>query len=119
MKVFIVFRNKIVYGVHMSADSANEQAVAASALVLFEDSVFHIEEHMVGCEIITNYQLSKRLHQKLHTLACAERKLSPFDDSFLKDAKVITDEIASTWDAIENIPWTEDEINAQEARYDR
>ena len=48
MKVFIVFRNKIVYGVHISADSANEQAVAASALVLFEDSVFHIEEHIVS-----------------------------------------------------------------------
>jgi len=119
MKVFIVFRNKIVYGVHMSADAANEQALEASTLILFEDSDFHIEEHTVGCEIITNYESSKRLHQTLHALACAERKLSPFDASFIEDAKVITDKIASTWDAIGNIPWTEDEINAEEARYDR
>ena len=67
---------------------------------------------------MTNYQLSKKLHLKLSSLEWAERELSPFDASFLKDSKVITDKIASTWEAIENIPWTEDEINADEARYD-
>ena len=71
-----------------------------------------LEHHM------TNYQLSKKLHLQLSSLEWAERELSPFDASFLKDAKVIMDKIASTWDAIENIPWTEDQINAQEARYD-
>jgi len=67
---------------------------------------------------MTNYQLSKKLHLKLSSLEWEERELSPFDASFLKDSKVITDKIASTWEAIENIPWTEDEINAEEARYD-
>ena len=67
---------------------------------------------------MNNYQLSKKLHLQLSSLEWDERELSPFDASFLKDAKVITDKIASTWDAIENIPWTEDQINAEEARYD-
>jgi len=67
---------------------------------------------------MTNYQLSKKLQLKLSSLEWDERELSPFDASFLKDSKVITDKIASTWDEIENIPWTEDEINAAEARYD-
>jgi len=67
---------------------------------------------------MTNYQLSKKLHLQLSSLEWDERELSPFDASFLKDSKVITDKIASTWDEIGNIPWTEDEINAAEARYD-
>ena len=67
---------------------------------------------------MTNYQLSKELRKELNILEWAERELSPFDANFLKDAKVIIDKIASTWDAIENIQWTEDEINADEARYD-
>lgn len=68
---------------------------------------------------MNNYQLSKELNQKLTSLQWDERQLSPFDANFLKDAQVIMDKISSTWDAIENIPWTEDEINAEEARYDR
>ena len=68
---------------------------------------------------MNNYQLSKELNQKLTSLQWDERQLSPFDANFLKDAQVIMDKIASTWDEIENIPWTEDEINAEEARYDR
>jgi hypothetical protein len=68
---------------------------------------------------MNNYQLSKELNQKLTSLQWDERQLNPFDANFLKDAQVIMDKISSTWDAIENIPWTEDEINAEEARYDR
>lgn len=67
---------------------------------------------------MNNYQLSKELNQKLTSLQWDERQLSPFDANFLKDAQVIMDKISSTWDDIENIPWTEDEINADEARYD-
>ena len=68
---------------------------------------------------MTNCELSKQLRLELNALEWAERELSPFDSSFEKDAQVIMDKISSTWDAIENIPWTEDEINAEEARYDR
>ena len=67
---------------------------------------------------MTNCELSKQLRLELNALEWAERELSPFDSSFEKDAQVIMDKISSTWDDIENIPWTEDEINADEARYD-
>ena len=48
MKVFIVFRNKTVYGVYMSNVVANEKMLKASAAILFNDIPFHIEEHTVS-----------------------------------------------------------------------
>ena len=68
---------------------------------------------------MTNYELSRQLRLTLCSLECDLREsCSPFEASFLKDAQVIMDKIASTWGDIENIPWTEDEINADEDRYD-
>ena len=47
MKVFIVFRDKSVYGVYMSHNEATKQAVRQAKNVFFKGSNFHIEEHTV------------------------------------------------------------------------
>lgn len=65
--------------------------------------------------------MNNKLHQKLENellgLVDAERELSPFNANFHIDAKIIIDRMMAVQTAIDEIQWTDQEIDADEARY--
>tara|TARA_B110000305_G_C18934629_1_gene401114 strand:- start:39 stop:287 length:249 start_codon:yes stop_codon:yes gene_type:complete len=67
---------------------------------------------------MNNYELSKNLKKSLGSLLDVRYNMNVENENFYTKAISVENSIKSVQTAIDNIPWTEYEINAQEARYD-
>ena len=64
-----------------------------------------------------NSSLYRKLENELFSLEAAERELNPFNVNFCAEAKVVVNRMMAVQTAMDDIQWTDEEIDADEARY--